>query len=385
MKLASKVTFATGAVTLIATLLLGASVLYSSYSSGAMQNQKRLNDIAAEVLTSAEDKLSTALLVVDSQEIGLSYVQADGQVTVLQELESQPTYLMSKSLYLEDNEKLIFTISNRAIFEAAMASGLQSALLSVIASALATLFTYLILRRDIASMVAKVESSKREMQSFLSDASHELRTPLTVIRGYLEMLQNSNEIPAEKRKLAISRAHAEALRMQDLIKDILSLAELGQLPELELKNLDLRLLIENQIVDFKELEPNRPIEFLYVPNTLVNGSERLLEQLVTNIFGNIRSHTPPNSKVLIQLQKTPSSFQILVQDAGPGINDLHSGQVLTEFRRFDTNRSRVGGGSGLGLSIMAKIAELHGGSMELKKSSLGGLCVSVNLPKTKES
>lgn len=385
MRLASKVPFATGVVTLIATLFLGASVLYSSYSSGTMQNQKRLNDVYAEVLTSPEDKLSTALLVVDSQEIGLSYVQADGQVTVLQELESQPTYILSKSLDLEDNEKLIFTISNRAIFEAAMASGLQSALLSLIAAALATLFTYLILRKDIATLVSKVESSKGEMQSFLSDASHELRTPLTVIRGYLEMLQNAIELPEEKRKLAISRAHAEALRMQDLINDILALAELGQLPELQSNNLDLRLLIEKQIAHFQELEPNRPIAFLCVPNTFVDGSERLLEQLVTNIFGNIRSHTPPNSKVLIELQETPSAFEILVQDSGPGINDLHSGQVLTEFRRFDTNRSRVGGGSGLGLSIMAKIAELHGGGMELRKSSLGGLCVSVNLPKSKES
>jgi len=385
MRLISKVTVATGLVTLVATLCLGASVLLSGYNSGLHQINLRLSQVVREIDSTQDDKLSTALLLVDSQEIGLSYLQNDGQATVLKSLDATPGSLVEKSFDLGGGEKLVFTISNSSVRDATIAAAFQSLILSLVATVLTTLITYLILKRDIAALVTQVESSKDEMQSFLSDASHELRTPLTVIRGYLELLQSPKEMPLEKKKNALSRAHSEALRMQLLINDILSLAELGQIPKTSFEALNITDLIEAQINDFQLLEPDRPIEVEFESSLYVQGSRQLIIQLAANIFGNIRNHTPANSKVKVAILRSANFVLVQVDDSGPGIKNLDSNEVLTEFRRFDANRSRTAGGSGLGLSIMSRIAKLHDGKLELTKSNLGGLSVCVRLPITKES
>ena len=173
--------------------------------------------------------------------------------------------------------------------------------------------------------------------------------------------------------------------MQLLINDILSLAELGQIPKTSFEALNITDLIEAQINDFQLLEPDRPIEVEFESSLYVQGSRQLIIQLAANIFGNIRNHTPANSKVKVAILRSANFVLVQVDDSGPGIKNLDSNEVLTEFRRFDANRSRTAGGSGLGLSIMSRIAKLHDGKLELTKSNLGGLSVCVRLPITKES
>lgn len=421
MKLATKTTLTTAIVTIFATLSVGTLVLLTTYNTGIQQVQNRLNLVSLEVENTEEDKVSAALVIVASQEISLTFQEADGNQTVLQEVPNtgQEDQVISKRLDLGNDEKLIFTVSINDLQTNAWSSALLSLLLAALAAAIATLVIRWILARDLThintltraahsisegeiadlggsgtsleiaelsraleKMVKRLQASKDEMQDFLSDASHELRTPLTVIRGYLELLQTNHDTTQEKVHSAVSRAHREALRMQTLINDILALAELGQLPAIEFAEVNLSQLIQDRIMDSKNLEPTREVEFSNSELALIKGSPELLTQLFTNIFGNIRSHTPKDSKVRVEVTVSPRFVTVEVDDSGPGLSDLNSGQVVTEFRRFDTNRSRVSGGSGLGLSIMARIVELHKGTMELGKSSLGGLRVSVKLPTT---
>lgn len=419
MKLATKTTLTTAIVTILATLSVGTMVLLTTYNTGIQQVQNRLNLVSMEVENTEEDKVSAALVIVESQEISLTFQEADGNQTVLQEVPytGQEDQVISKLLDLGNDEKLIFTVSINDLQTNAWSSALLSLLLAALAAAIATLVIRWILARDLThintltraahsisegeiadlrgagtsleiaelsraleNMVKRLQASKNEMQDFLSDASHELRTPLTVIRGYLELLQTNHDASQEKVQSAVSRAHREALRMQTLINDILTLAELGQLPAIEFEEVNLSQLIQDRIMDSKNLEPTREVEFSNSELALIKGSPELLTQLFTNIFGNIRSHTPKDSQVRVEVTVSPKFVTVEVDDSGPGLSDLNSGQVLTEFRRFDANRSRVSGGSGLGLSIMARIVELHEGTMELGKSSLGGLRVSVKLP-----
>lgn len=419
MKLATKTTLTTAIVTILATLSVGTMVLLTTYNTGIQQVQNRLNLVSMEVENTEEDKVSAALVIVESQEISLTFQEADGNQTVLQEVPNtgQEDQVISKLLDLGNDEKLIFTVSINDLQTNAWSSALLSLLLAALAAAIATLVIRWILARDLThintltraahsisegeiadlrgagtsleiaelsraleNMVKRLQASKDEMQDFLSDASHELRTPLTVIRGYLELLQTNHDASQEKVQSAVSRAHREALRMQTLINDILTLAELGQFPAFEFEEVNLSQLIQDRIMDSKNLEPTREVEFSNPELALIKGSPELLTQLFTNIFGNIRSHTPKDSQVRVEVTVSPKFVTVEVDDSGPGLSDLNSGQVLTEFRRFDANRSRVSGGSGLGLSIMARIVELHEGTMELGKSSLGGLRVSVKLP-----
>lgn len=420
MRLAAKVTLTTGFITLSATLSVGLAVLFTTYDTGINQIENRLEQLVYDIEASNDDPLSSALLAVESQEISLTYFEADGSRTSLQEVPftgvSDP--VVARSIDLGNDEKLSLAISTKILQDNAWSSALLSLLLAAFAAAIATLVSRWILTRDLSHintltkaansisqgeeadltglgtsleitelskaleiMVGRLQSSKNEMQDFLSDASHELRTPLTVIRGYLELLLENPEIPKDKFENSVSRAHTEALRMQRLINNILTLAELGQLPSLEMSDVNLPDLIQARIDDLRTLSAQRLIEMASSKPKPVKGSAELLSQLFANIFGNITNHTPSNSKVRVGIQDSEDFVEIQVDDAGPGIKDLRSGEVLTEFRRFDSTRSRVSGGSGLGLSIMARIVELHHGKLELSKSDLGGLRVLVKLPK----
>lgn len=420
MRLAAKVTLTTGFITLSATLSVGLAVLFTTYDTGINQIENRLEQLVYDIEASNDDPISSALLAVESQEISLTYFEADGSRTSLQEVPftgvSDP--VVTRSIDLGNDEKLSLAISTKILQDNAWSSALLSLLLAAFAAAIATLVSRWILTRDLSHintltkaansisqgeeadltglgtsleitelskaleiMVGRLQSSKNEMQDFLSDASHELRTPLTVIRGYLELLLDNPEIPKDKFENSVSRAHTEALRMQRLINNILTLAELGQLPSLEMSDVNLPDLIQARIDDLRTLSAQRLIEMASSKPKPVKGSAELLSQLFANIFGNITNHTPSNSKVRVGIQDSEDFVEIQVDDAGPGIKDLRSGEVLTEFRRFDSTRSRVSGGSGLGLSIMARIVELHHGKLELSKSDLGGLRVLVKLPK----
>jgi K+-sensing histidine kinase KdpD len=218
------------------------------------------------------------------------------------------------------------------------------------------------------------------MQEFLGDASHELRTPLTVIRGYLELLEKKSEISSEQSVKAISRAHQESLRMQAIISDILLLAELGEKPSQKIEKLNLEEIFEPLVEDLKIQEPKRNVEMISNQHTEFFGARELLVRFLQNALTNIQRYTPSDAQVKVSIVQSPVGLEINIDDSGPGIAGLSESGEVTAFKRFDDSRSRGSGGSGLGLSIMAKIIENHGGEMRLTRSALGGLRVSAFIP-----
>jgi two-component system OmpR family sensor kinase len=106
----------------------------------------------------------------------------------------------------------------------------------------------------------------------------------------------------------------------------------------------------------------------------VRGREDLLDRLLVNSFSNIVRHTPKDAAVRVTLRRDASHAILSVEDAGGGLPEY--GVRPQRFRRFDQSRSRETGGSGLGMSIMADIAEGLGGSLTTSKSSLGGLALT---------
>ena len=236
--------------------------------------------------------------------------------------------------------------------------------------------------------------TQQAMQNFLGDASHELRTPLTVIKGYVEMLSTA-KMTAEQKKRAFERVNAEVLRMQGLINDLLMLAELGESKPVESGTVDLSAMVSAAVEDLKVLQPKRKVIAAIDSDLVVAGSNEYLSQLVANLFGNIRSHTPDDARVSVSLSAAEGAGSsagggssagahggiiLTVDDGGPGLPAESYARGISAFQRFDESRSRESGGSGLGMSIMAGIVRQHGGRIDLNQSPLGGLQTVIYLP-----
>jgi signal transduction histidine kinase len=419
MKLRSKLTLTAALATLLSTLLLGGAVLAFGFNAGLSLVDDQLSAMARSVENTNDDQLSTALLLVQSQDIGLVYVDAEKTVTVLQELRSSAgtELVRSKSVSLGDGEKLVFTKSAEYLMQTLQSSIFATLAFSFIATAIATLITRLVLRKDLrslgrltksaagvaetyslapiepgssaevrelnaalATMLEQLQQSQRRLQDFLSDTSHELRTPLTVIRGYLELLTAHDSLDKEKIDAVLAKSLNEALRMQNQVNGLLELAELGSVPDDNFESLDLAAIIEDKLADLKALQPKRTVDFTANKPLELIGSADQLNRFFANVFANVRNHTDETCEVQVTATINQQFVQVEIDDAGTGMPELESGAVETKFRRFD--KSKDSSGSGLGLSIMAKIAELHGGQLSLSKSQLGGLKVTAKFKRS---
>jgi signal transduction histidine kinase len=215
--------------------------------------------------------------------------------------------------------------------------------------------------------------SVEAMQQFVGDASHELRTPLTVIKGYNELLTNPS-INEEQRARAVERVRREIDRMDLLVADLLLSAEVREAPQHLNTRVELSALVESRVEEFRNDHPERVVTQETTDGLVVRGRDDLLDRLLVNSFSNVVRHTPGDTAVRVTLRREDSTAVLCVEDAGQGLPEY--GVRPQRFRRFDQSRSRETGGSGLGMSIMADIAEGLGGSMSTSKSTLGGLALT---------
>jgi signal transduction histidine kinase len=238
-----------------------------------------------------------------------------------------------------------------------------------------------LLGHSLDTMVQELQANKLEMRRFLGDASHELRTPLTVIRGYLELLDDPRSLgDGNFAPRAVSKMTHEVLRMQQLIDDLLLLAELGTKSEMpSLTAVDFEALVANELENLSHLQPKRPVTENLEAAT-IDGDQALLTQLLANLFGNIRRHTSSTDSVEVHLLNHGSEVVLSVDDSGPGLAAEAYERGINGFERFDPSRSRDNGGSGLGMSLMAGIVEKHNGTIRLIPSKLGGLRTEIRLP-----
>lgn len=239
------------------------------------------------------------------------------------------------------------------------------------------------LDRMVSRLQQTVEMERelqQSMQDFLGDASHELRTPLTVIKGYVELLSPGNDNSPELVERAHNRVNSQIERMENLIRELLLLAELGERKEQESEAINISSLIEQNIDDLKVLQPIRPITSRVQPNLEIQGTRNLIDQLFSNTFSNIGRHTPEAAPLEVEVHTSGDFVEIVFQDGGPGLPSEVYERGITHFQRFDASRTRDTGGSGLGMSIMSAIARAHGGDIELSQSKFGGLCTKIKLP-----
>jgi two-component system OmpR family sensor kinase len=222
--------------------------------------------------------------------------------------------------------------------------------------------------------------SEQQVRQFVADASHELRTPLSTIHGYAELSRRTPDDPAAL-SLALAKVETEADRMSALVEDLLLLARLDSGRPLERREVDLTLLLLESVADARVVAPEHHWR-LELPDepVSVTGDEQRLHQVVTNLLGNARHHTPPGTTVTVAARATDDAAVVTVHDDGPGLPDDLAQHAFERFTRGDSSRTRASGGAGLGLSLVHAITAAHGGSATVE-SRPGSTTFTLTLPR----
>ncbi|MFE1795817.1 ATP-binding protein [Streptomyces sp. NPDC059517] len=238
------------------------------------------------------------------------------------------------------------------------------------------------LRLALNSMLQQVEVAYRtrersaaQLRRFVADASHELRTPLSAIRGYLQLYDKGMLREPAERKRAWDRMTGEADRMGRLVDELLTLARLDQQPELRFRNVDLSRLVRDAAEDLRAQQPGRPVSVSAEGALLVRADESGLRQVLGNLVANVRTHTPADVAVALDLERVDGVVRVRVADEGPGLAEEDAARIFDRFFR-----AGGGAGSGLGMAIVQGVAAAHGGEVTVHTSPGSGLTVTLTLP-----
>ncbi|WP_051198287.1 ATP-binding protein [Bifidobacterium sp. AGR2158] len=305
------------------------------------------------------------------------------------------------------------------------------------------------LARSLNLMLAQIEHSFRQQQAttdkmkrFVSDASHELRTPLAAIHGYAELykMQRGAGDPADALARAddsIDHIEASSARMTVLVEDLLSLARLDEGRGISItQRVDLGVVLADSASDLHALDPERRIRTGVVglnlndpahprlamtdgplPKVTIIADGARLQQVVTNIVGNIHRYTPQDSPVELslgvigvsmdaeELTQLPPDDESMVRvlraaaeyattnrgmmvavarfaDHGPGVPAEARPRIFERFYTADPSRARLKGGTGLGMAIAQSVINAHQGFICAGESDGGGLTLTLVLPLT---
>ncbi|MFI1419727.1 sensor histidine kinase [Streptomyces sp. NPDC020731] len=224
------------------------------------------------------------------------------------------------------------------------------------------------------------QESETRVRQFVADASHELRTPLASIRGYAELTRRGREQVGPDTRHALRRIESEAGRMTLLVEDLLLLARLDAGRPLQFEETDLVPLVVDTISDARAAGQDHVwrLELPDEPAPVCADAARL-QQVLVNLLGNARNHTPPGTTVTARVRRDGPWLCVDVVDDGPGIAPHLLPRVFERFARGDSARTRATGSTGLGLAIVQAVATAHGGAVTVD-SVPGHTAFTLHLP-----
>ncbi|MDJ0664149.1 MAG: HAMP domain-containing sensor histidine kinase [Acidimicrobiia bacterium] len=227
------------------------------------------------------------------------------------------------------------------------------------------------LAQSFNAMLAALESSRQQQRRLVHDAGHELRTPLTAIRTNVELLGRAENISPDERSQMIADMESEIQELSGLVTELVDLAAAPPPDDAHVEEVVMGDLVE-RMADKYRRRTGRAID-VSVDGTVVRGNVAQIERAVANLLDNAAKWGPVDEPIAV----TVKEGRVTVADRGPGIAPADRPHVFDRFYR--ATRDRATPGSGLGLSIVAKVAEDHGGEVFVGDSS-GGAEVGFILP-----
>jgi PAS domain S-box-containing protein len=234
---------------------------------------------------------------------------------------------------------------------------------------------------------AELARATRLKDEFLANMSHELRTPLNSILGITEaMLEQPYGHLAMRYQKSLQMISNSGEHLLDLINDILDLAkiEAGKL-ELNIDEAHLHHLCESSINFVKQLALNKGLKLdwqILVDCATIVADERRWRQVLINLLSNAVKFTPSGGEVTLTVAADHMTQTLLfhVQDSGIGIAAEKMPQLFQPFRQIDSSLNRQYSGTGLGLVLVKRIVDLHGGTIQVQSQVNQGSCFTVSLP-----
>lgn len=238
------------------------------------------------------------------------------------------------------------------------------------------------LARAFNVMLDDRDEDEARLRQFIADASHELRTPLTSIRGYLDIYADGGFPNQAILDEAMRRMRKEALRMNDLVDELLLLASLDQGRPLDPTDVDVIEVLRDAATDAQAMDADHPIEVLHTSSEhlVLPADDMRLRQVIASLVHNAIVHTPSGTRIMLRADRRASHVDISIADEGPGLEPEFAQHVFDRFVRGDPARARQGGGSGLGLSIASSLIHAHGGRIFLRTTPGEGCCFHIELP-----
>jgi two-component system, OmpR family, sensor histidine kinase BaeS len=237
------------------------------------------------------------------------------------------------------------------------------------------------LARVFNATVDHLQAEEAQRRRFTTDVAHELRTPLTVLKSELEAIEDGlMQADPETVRQLVQQVDLLTRLVQDL--RLLTLAEAGELT-LERAPTDLAEVVRGAVGAFGTRAAQTGVRLTVdAPPLMAWADAERLRQVVNALLDNALRHAPAASEVRVVVGRHGDDGRIEVLDEGPGVAEEHRPHVFRRLYRAEPSRQRETGGSGLGLSIVAAIMELHGGRAEVETREGGGGRFSVTLPLT---
>lgn len=227
-------------------------------------------------------------------------------------------------------------------------------------------------------MIARLDEGFTAQRQFTGNAAHELRTPLALMQAQMELFCAEHADTQADTTVLLGLLQEQTERMSQMTKTLLEMSELRNVPCED--RIAMALMVEEVLADLTPLAEEKGIALECEGDGMVIGSDTLLYRLVFNLVENAIRYGRPSSSVNVSIRRENGHVLVRVQDAGPGIPDQYRKSIFQPFFRVDTSRSRAYGGVGLGLSLVWEIANLHGGTVEVEKTSENGTVMCVELP-----
>jgi two-component system phosphate regulon sensor histidine kinase PhoR len=236
----------------------------------------------------------------------------------------------------------------------------------------------LLISRDITQL-ERIETMRRD---FVANVSHELRTPLTVVNGFVENLQDMDDLNHTQISRALFLMAEQTKRMDNLVADLLTLSRLeNDHSPIREEVVDIPALLRSVYQDGQALSADKhhiTLEIASKHNLTGNYDE--LRSAFGNLLSNAIRYTPEGGEILVRWAERGEQPVFSVRDSGIGIAQNHIPRLTERFYRVDRSRSRETGGTGLGLAIVKHIALRHQGKLEIISTEKQGSTFSIVFP-----
>ena len=234
------------------------------------------------------------------------------------------------------------------------------------------------LSRSFNQMLERLNNAFSAQRQFTGNAAHELRTPLALMQAQLELFsaEHPDVRPETVEFLTLQREQTE--RLTQMTRTLLEMSNLRQVARNE--QIQLAPMIEEIFTDLAPLAEKNGITLEAEGDGIMTGSDALIYRLIFNLTENAVKYNRPGGSVQVSVTQELEKLLLRVSDTGCGIPEVYQRSIFQPFFRVDKSRSREYGGAGLGLSLVWEIADLHGGSVWVEKSSEKGTTIAVGLP-----